>query len=218
MALRSGTAPGTTDLDADEAAGLIPKSLTTRGQLDEYESANIAEAIAWAASRQRDVLAEGFLRDLHRRMFGKVWRWAGLFRTSGKNIGIASHDVPAAMRDLVEDARAQVAAGRTPIDEIAARFHHRLTRIHPFANGNGRHARLATDLLLEQLGERHFSWGAAELTRAGEAREKYIAALRAADAGDHRSLMDFLRQPSAARAEGDGMEENGAPSQSRKDP
>ncbi|MEO7812512.1 MAG: mobile mystery protein B, partial [Usitatibacter sp.] len=82
---------GATELDADEAAGLIPKSLTTRAQLDEYESANIAEAMAWTVARQRDVLAEGFLRDLHRRMFGKVWRWAGSFRTSGKNIGIASH-------------------------------------------------------------------------------------------------------------------------------
>ena len=127
-------------------------------------------------------------------MFGRVWRWAGSFRTSGKNIGIASHDVPVAMRDLVEDAKAQIAAGHMPADEVAARFHHRLTRIHPFANGNGRHARLATDLLLEQLGERHFTWGAADLAHTGEAREQYIAALRAADAGDQRPLMDFLRK------------------------
>lgn len=186
---------GATELDADEAAGLIPKSLTTRAQLDEYESANIAEAMAWTAARRRDVLAEGFLGDLHRRMFGKVWHWAGLFRTSGKNIGIASHDVPAAMRDLVEDIKAQIVAAHMPADEVAARFHHRLTRIHPFANGNGRHARLATDLLLEQLGEAHFSWGAAaDLVHAGEAREQYISALRAADAGDHRPLMEFLRK------------------------
>ena len=206
MALSPGTPFGATELDADEAEGLIPKSLTTRAQLDEYESANIAEAMAWAASRQRDVLAEGFLRDLHRRMFGRVWRWAGVFRTSGKNLGIASHDVPAAMRDLVEDAKAQIAAGLTPVDEVAARFHHRLTRIHPFANGNGRHARLATDLLLEQLGARHFSWGAADLAHAGEAREQYIAALRAADAGNHRPLKEFLRQRSAARDESTGIE------------
>ena len=198
MALTPDTPAGATELDADEAAGLIPKSLTTRAQLDEFESANIAEAMAWSATKRRDVLAEGFLRDLHRRMFGRVWRWAGLFRASGKNIGIAAHDVPAAMRDLVEDAKAQIAAGHTPVDEVAARFHHRLTRIHPFANGNGRHARLATDLLLEQLGERHFSWGAADLKHAVEAREQYIAALRAADGGNHRPLLDFLRQRSAA--------------------
>ena len=195
MALRDGTPAGATELDADEAAGLIPKNLTTRAQLDEYESANVAEAMAWTAARRRDVLAEGFLRDLHRRMFGKVWRWAGLFRTSGKNIGIAPHDVPAAMRDLVEDIKAQIAANHMPADEVAARFHHRLTRIHPFANGNGRHARLATDLLLEQLGEVHFSWGAAaDLLHPGQVREQYIAALRAADAGDRRPLMEFLRK------------------------
>ena len=193
MALKFDTPAGATALDADELAGLIPKSIATRGQLDEYESANIAEAIAWAARKPRDVLANEFLRDLHRRMFGEVWRWAGAFRTSEKNIGIAPHDIPVAIRDLVDDVKAQIAAARMPADEIAARFHHRLTRIHPFANGNGRHARLATDLLLEQLGEPHFSWGAAGLQHAVETRERYIGSLRAADKGDYQPLLDFLR-------------------------
>lgn len=193
MALTFDAPPGATPLDADEATGLIPKGIATRGQLDEYESANIAEALTWAERKRRDVLSEGFLTELHKRMFGRVWRWAGKYRTSGKNIGIAPHDIAPAIRDLVEDVKAQLAAARLPPDEIAIRFHHRMTRIHPFANGNGRHARLATDLLLEQLGEPRFSWGAGDLQHAGGAREKYIGALRAADGGDYQLLTDFLR-------------------------
>lgn len=193
MALTFEAPPGATPLDADEAIGLIPKGIATRGQLDEYESANIAEALTWAERRRRDVLSEKFLTELHKRMFGRVWRWAGKYRTSGKNIGIAPHDIAPAIRDLVEDVKAQVAAARLPAAEIAVRFHHRMTRIHPFANGNGRHARLATDLLLGQLGETRFSWGAGDLQHAGAAREKYIGALHAADGGDYRPLTEFLR-------------------------
>lgn len=193
MALTFDPPPGATPLDADEAIGLIPKGIATRGQLDEYESANIAEALAWAERKRRDVLSEGFLTELHKRMFGRVWRWAGTYRASGKNIGIAPHDIAPAIRDLVEDVKTQVAAARLPYVEIAIRFHHRMTRIHPFANGNGRHARLATDLLLEQLGEARFSWGAGDLEHVGAARAKYIAALRTADGGDYQPLSDFLR-------------------------
>jgi Fic-DOC domain mobile mystery protein B len=193
VALTFDAPPGAAPLDADEATGLIPKGIATRGQLDEYESANIAEALTWAERKRRDVLSEGFLTELHKRMFGRVWRWAGKYRTSGKNIGIAPNDVAPAIRDLVEDVKAQLAAAQLASDEIAIRFHHRMTRIHPFANGNGRHARFATDLLLKQLGEPVFSWGAGDLQHAGGAREKYICALRAADGGDYQPLTDFLR-------------------------
>lgn len=193
MALTFDAPPGATPLDADEAIGLIPKGIATRGQLDEYESANIAQALTWAERKRRDVLSEKFLTELHKRMFGRVWRWAGKYRTSGKNIGIAPQDIAPAIRDLVEDVNAQIAAAQLPAAEIAVRFHHRMTRIHPFANGNGRHARLATDILLEQLGEPRFSWGAGNLQHAGAARDKYIGALHAADGGDYRPLTEFLR-------------------------
>ena len=193
MALKIQYAPGATPLDPDEADGLIPTSISTRSQLDEFEAANIAEALQWAAARRRDVLAVGFIEELHRRMFGRVWRWAGRYRTTGKNIGIAPHDIGSELKKLVDDARTQVESGKMSVDEIAAGFHHRLTKIHAFPNGNGRHARLITDLLLEQLGGKAFTWGAGDLIHPGEARERYIAALRAADAKDYSLLMNFLR-------------------------
>lgn len=193
MALNFRYAPGATPLDADEAAELIPASISTRSQLDEFEAANIAQALRWATDRRRDVLAHGFIEELHRRMFGDVWRWAGGYRKSGKNIGVPPHDIASELKNLVEDVRTQIASRTLGRDEIAARFHHRLTRIHPFPNGNGRHARLATDLLLEQIGGKPFTWGAGDLIHAGEARDRYIAALRAADDKDYSPLLEFLR-------------------------
>lgn len=193
MALTPGQPPGATPLDPDEAAALLPASLTTQEMLNNWEAENILEAESWLATRARvDVLDERFIRALHARMFGRTWRWAGTFRTSGKNIGIAPELIAPAIRDLVLDVRAQVAAKAMPVEEIAARFHHRLTRIHPFANGNGRHARLVTDLLLRQLGAAPFTWGRGDLVHAGEVRSAYIAALRAADDHDLNPLLAFL--------------------------
>ena len=193
MALKPDHPPGATPLDPDEIAGLIPSGVSAQEQLNLWESENILAAEAWVAGLRRlDVLDERFLRELHRRMFDRTWRWAGIFRKSGKNIGIAPELIAPAIRDLVEDVRAQIEAKAMPIAEIAARFHHRLTRIHPFANGNGRHARMMTDLLLRQHGAVPFTWGQGDLVHAGELRSAYIAALRAADAHDYAPLFAFL--------------------------
>jgi len=193
LALKISYPHGATPLDPDELEGLLASGISTRNQLDELEAANVAEALQWAGARGRDVLTEDYARELHRRMFGKVWKWAGAYRTSQKNIGIASHDIPAAMRDLMKDTAAQVEGGQ-PAREVALRFHHRLTRIHAFANGNGRHARLLTDLLLERLGLDPFAWGD-DLQHSGDPRSAYIDALRCADNKDYSKLRQFLGFP-----------------------
>lgn len=193
MALTPDAPPGATPLDPDEITGLIPSGIATQEQLNLWESENILAAETWAAGLRRlDVLDEGFVRELHRRMFGHTWRWAGRFRRTEKNIGIAPEQIAPAIRNLLEDTRVQVEAKAYPLAEIAARFHHRLTRIHPFANGNGRHARMLTDLLMRQLGMRPFGWGRGDLVHVGEVRTAYIAALRAADAGEFEPLLEFL--------------------------
>jgi len=188
-----------TPLDDEERDGLIPAHLTTRRELNEWEGLNIAQAYAWLARRHpTDVLAVDFLRALHQRMFGDTWAWAGKFRTSDKNISPHAWPVvPMLMHDLVENTRVrQVTSPRTDTarDELAVRFHHELVRIHPWPNGNGRHSRLATDLLLVQWGRPVFTWGAgASLETLGEARGTYIRALRSADAGDYTLLRTFCR-------------------------
>ena len=97
------------------------------------------------------------------------------------------------LRDLINDVRYQIEHDTYPPDEMAARFHHRLVAIHPFPNGNGRHARMMADLLIQKLGQPRFTWGSKSLTDATETRTRYIEALRAADGGDMAPLMGFVR-------------------------
>ena len=148
-----------TALTHEEREDLIPSYITLRRELNEAEQTNILEAEEWAFTRKRDVLDEGFLKGLHKRMFGRVWRWAGQFRQTERNIGVDAYRVQMDLRQLLNDCRYWIENDTYPADEIAARFHHRLVLIHPFPNGNGRHARLATDLLLTRLGHPRFSWG-----------------------------------------------------------
>lgn len=189
-----GTQDGGTPLDPDEAAGLIPRGVSTLEQLNAYEQENLLEAMAWlSTARKREVLDDEFIRELHRRMFGRTWQWSGRYRSTEKNIGVAPERIGVAVRELIANVRAQLDAAEHPLDEIAARFHHQLVSIHPFANGNGRHARLMTDLLLQRQGARAFSWGRDDLMRHGPAREAYVAALRSADARDFAPLLHFVR-------------------------
>jgi Fic-DOC domain mobile mystery protein B len=182
-----------TPLTPEERAQLSPTYITTRAQLNEAEQINITEADLWAFNRKRDVLSEEFLRNLHKRMFRKVWKWAGTFRTSERNIGIDAYRIGVELRTLLEDVAYWVANNTFAPDEIAVRFHHRLVLIHPFPNGNGRHARLAADLLAVKLGQRRFTWGSANLFQPAATRSAYVAALKAADNHDIAPLVAFAR-------------------------
>jgi len=186
---------GTTPIGPDEAGGLLLTHITTRGELDRWEQDNIAEAMLWLEkTKPKNILNEDFVRNLHRRMFGNVWKWAGQFRKSDKNIGGPWWRVSTDLQNLREDAGFWTDLRKEPPDEIAVRYHHRLVSIHPFPNGNGRHARLMTDLLLENiLDHPRFTWGSTDLFKAGGPRERYIAALHAADELNYQVLLEFVR-------------------------
>jgi len=190
-------APGNTPIDPDELEQLIP-SLATKAELDEWERANILEAYEWALSgrvlRAADPFDEPFLRELHRRMFNRTWKWAGTYRLSEKNIGVPVHEIRNRIPALLANARYWAEHRVYSIDEIAIRFHHELVgAIHAFPNGNGRHARLHADVIARRLGGAEFSWGRTDIVGAGPVREAYIAALHAADGGDIKPLLQFAR-------------------------
>lgn len=182
-----------TPLTPEEREQLIPSYITLRHELNEAEQVNIGQALRWATSRKRDVLDPDLLSTLHARMFGDVWRWAGQYRTTARNIGVDAYRIPMEVRQAVDDARYRIEHETFPPDEIAVRFSHRLVAIHPFPNGNGRFSRLVGDLLARRLGRPPFSWGRADLVDAGETRARYVEALRAADAHDVRPLLLFAR-------------------------
>jgi Fic-DOC domain mobile mystery protein B len=192
-------AEGDTPLDEDEIEGLIPSHIRARAELNAWEATNIGDAVAWAYGRAHvGILSVKMLRELHRRMFGATWKWAGTFRKSDKSISPHhSSQVPALMHDLVNDTRTQRetsegTSGAT--DEIAMRFHHRLVHIHPWPNGNGCHARLATDLLLREWNRPAFTWGnAAGAQSTASVRGRYLGALEAADGGAYDVLLAFVR-------------------------
>ena len=193
--MRYNYPPGATPIDVDEAAGLLLPHITNRAELDRWKQDNIAEAETWAFRRKpKELLSIDFTCRLHTRMFGNVWKWAGKFRKSGKNIGVESWSIGSSLKNLLEDVTVWIQNNVYPPDEIAARFHHRLVSIHPFANGNGRHARLMADLLLVHLLRKpRFTWGSENLVQDGECRKRYICALQAADRHDYRPLLEFVR-------------------------
>ena len=191
-----GVADGQTPLDPDEAAALLRPAVPTRGEFDIVEQENITRGIRWAFGRRRrpgEVLSEPFLRELHRRMFGNVWGWAGMYRTTARNVGVDAWLIQQTIGELLGDARYWIEHETFQPDELCVRFHHRLVAAHPFPNGNGRHARLAADVLAESLGRDRFEWGRGLPLNATGMRDQYITALRAADAGSIEGLIAFAR-------------------------
>jgi Fic-DOC domain mobile mystery protein B len=185
-----------TPLSPEERLGLKQTWITHRADLNEAEQENILRGAVWARvrrQRNRQMLDEEFAKALHKRMFGDVWTWAGAYRLTEKNIGVAPHRIANDAGMMFDDARYWVEHTTYPPDELAVRLHHRLVAIHPFANGNGRHARLMADLLIERLGGATFSWGSGTLRDTEELRRAYIAALQAADNHDITSLLQFAR-------------------------
>lgn len=189
------TAPGATPLDQDEADDLIPGHITTRAELDAWEQANISEALPWLRRQReaRTLLTVECLRELHRRMFGRTWSWAGQVRTTLKSIGVPADQIRPALVGLLADTQYWIEHGTYETDGIAVRFHHRLVAIHPFPNGNGRHARLMTNALLSALGAASFTWGARSASPSEVVRMAYLDSLRAADRGDVGPLAAFVR-------------------------
>jgi Fic-DOC domain mobile mystery protein B len=187
---------GATPLDPDELNGLIPQFISIQSELNVVEQENILNGKNWALKYKKDLLDETFARTLHKKMYQNVWKWAGQYRKSQKTIGIEAHQIPIQIALLMKDAKTWIELKSYPWPELLARFHHRLVFIHPFVNGNGRHARLHTELLANRFDQRVPSWGAhsfkGELERECEIRKQYIECLQMADQKKFNGLISFI--------------------------
>ena len=187
---------GQTPLEPEQINGLKIKTISTQQQLNEFEQTNINEALQWLNSKRKikDVLSEEFMIQLHKRMLGMVWKWAGQLRRTETNIGIDWTRISMELRLLIDDANFWVEQQTYIPEEIAIRFKHRLVSIHCFPNGNGRHSRIMADLIaLHVFGLNKFSWGNSSLVDSSEQRKIYLKALKMADNGNFSELINFAR-------------------------
>lgn len=188
---------GQTPLDEDEKDGLLINSISTRGELDEFEQQNIESAIQWILTRKfknEQIFTEAFIQDLHKRMYGQVWQWAGKYRRTNKNIGVDKLQIPVDLKALLDDAMYWITNDIFPPDEVAIRFKHKLVSIHCFPNGNGRHSRLMADIIIEKIyNQPVFTWGGTNSSNENDIRDKYLRAIKAADKGEFSLLLEFVR-------------------------
>jgi Fic-DOC domain mobile mystery protein B len=197
MGLNLKYTEGQTPLDEDEKEGLKIKSITTQNELDEFEQLNIEKAVEWTIHtnlKPEKILTEKFIKDLHKKMYGDVWKWAGEFRKSDKNIGIKWTQIGIELKNLLDDSKYWIENKTYPPKEIAIRFKHRIVAIHCFPNGNGRHSRMMADIIIESIfGKEIFSWHKSNMVKADETRKNYIRALKAADNGNINPLIEFAK-------------------------
>ena len=141
-------------------------------------------------------LTEDVICCVHREMFGGIWAWAGKFRTVEVNIGVTWHTIPEQVRLLCDDFKYWDSPDSAmSVFEVAARLQNRLTRIHPFKNGNGRHARLMTDIFFYSRRHALPQWPQLQLMIQGDQiRQEYIAAMKKADGDDYSGLMAFIQR------------------------
>ncbi|MDP2422022.1 mobile mystery protein B [Sediminibacterium sp.] len=188
---------GQTPLDEDEKESLLIKSISTRGELDEFEQQNIEDAIQWSLTRKfkaEQILSESFIKDLHKKMYGRVWRWAGEYRKTNKNIGVDKLEISISLRSLIDDAKYWLENNVYEPDEFAILFKHRLVSIHCFPNGNGRHSRMIADIIIEKIyNQPVFTWGGSSISEETDIRAQYLKAIRNADKGNFDLLLKFAR-------------------------
>ncbi|MEO5581712.1 MAG: mobile mystery protein B [Saprospiraceae bacterium] len=196
MGLDLDHAAGQTPLDEDEKDGLLIKTITTRGELDEFEQQNIEKAVEWTMNRkfkQEVIHTETFIKEVHKRMYAGVWSWAGKFRKTNKYLGVDKLQIGIDLKNLMDDTKYWIEHKNFEPDEIALRFKHRIVSIHCFANGNGRHSRLMADIIIEHIFKKPvFTWGSS-LVKQDDVRAIYLKAIRAADGGHYDPLLQFAR-------------------------
>lgn len=199
--LTQGDDDGNTPLEDEAIRGLKPVWVATRDDLNEVEAENVAEGYRWLGRSRPAVAVQldaPFVSELHRRLFSKVWRWAGTYRKADLNLGISWHAITTEVKQLTDDFAYRLDETRRPaapeaLDAACVEYHFRMVHIHPFLNGNGRHARASADALAMALDRPAFSWGRGSIAEPSLTRTAYIEALRKADQDDLEPILIFAR-------------------------
>jgi Fic-DOC domain mobile mystery protein B len=183
--------PGETPIDV---SGLKRKGISTRAELNQAEAENIRKVVvkylAARPSRRSAPFTLSWARRLHAQMFGEVWKWAGQFRQENLNLGCEWHQVPIQLQALLDDLAFWDGQGTALLDQ-ATRLHHRAVQVHPFANGNGRWARMLANIWLKRHGHPITEWPEQTIGSQSMIRDKYLAAIQSADNDDEKPLAEL---------------------------
>lgn len=181
----------------EDASGLIAEGIVNYADLCAAEAENILQAVNLHLKRRKNPnrawLTEEYLCKVHRDMFRDVWKWTGSYRRSEYNIGVPPHQIREEIGKFCEDVRCWDSQKENSMSvlERAVRVHHRLAWIHPFPNGNGRHARLMADIYLHSNSHPVPTWPSLDISKEGQARKRYLQAVRKADNGDFKLLLEY---------------------------
>jgi Fic-DOC domain mobile mystery protein B len=188
-----------------DRSGLRDKSVQTRADLNRVEAENIRKAhLKYFVGRLNARLAPfdfAWFLKVHDEMFGDVWNWAGIPRTTNLNIGVGATHVQTSLYDLVGDLEAWQSSDMDIVEQ-AARLHHRAVEIHPFLNGNGRWSRMIANIWLRLKQHPIVEWPEATIGEASVIRREYIEALKSADRFDFAPLIKIHRRHIASQSDG----------------
>lgn len=176
----------------EDLSGLKIKEITTRDELNAFEFDACTDATVNYLTGKKKI--KEFTREslfkLHEEMFSSIWNWGGKKRTSNTNIGVNHFEIEDQLSRLFEDLKVWEKGNLDPID-IAVRLHHKLVYIHPFPNGNGRWARLVSNIYLQQKTGNMFRWPEQEVSNQSDFRSQYLSALKDADHLNYTQLLEL---------------------------
>jgi Fic family protein len=198
-----------------ETKALILFGITAQGKplKDHFEITGHNEAINWILEivKGETVLTEAFIRQLHTLLLketsykeaqtsdGKPTRRkieVGKYKTQPNHVNTvtgeifyfaAPEETPAKMHELIEWFRNEKEKPDVIPIILAALFHYRFIRIHPFDDGNGRVARILMNFILMQFGY-------PPVIIKTEDKENYYAVLRLADADELEPFVEYITE------------------------
>jgi Fic family protein len=198
-----------------ETKALILFGLTAQGKplKDHFEITGHDEAVKWIEDivKQKRPLTESFIRELHTLLLQKSYEVdsitpdgkptkrrieIGQYKTAPNHVLTKTGEIfrfatpeetPAKMHDLMEWLREKQVNSDTEHVLLAAEFHYRFIRIHPFDDGNGRTARLLMNFILMQ-------YGYPPAIIKTEDKENYFNVLRLADAGNIELFVNYIAE------------------------
>ncbi len=197
-----------------ETKALILFGVTAQGKplKDTLEITGHNEAINWVLDmiQGERPLTENFIRELHSLLLQDSYRESknakgeivprkissGKYKTTPNHVETATGEIfyfatpeetPAKMFDLINWYNEKTNEKEPNPILIAAEFHYKFIRIHPFDDGNGRTARILMNFILMQF-------GFPPVTIKTEDKTNYFAALQFADAGNIEAFITYIAQ------------------------